>query len=77
LVVDGHRAGSPVLKRALTAFGGDAVADEQAMRWLWVACTAAGIVVGLRELGRAVRTARESGAPSSCFPSRSSMSSGR
>ena len=42
LVTEGHSAGAPLLKEALSAFRSDAVSAEQALRWLWVACTAAG-----------------------------------
>jgi DNA-binding CsgD family transcriptional regulator len=44
LVTDGHRAGTPVLKQALSAFRGDEVSAPESLRWLWVACTAAGLV---------------------------------
>jgi DNA-binding CsgD family transcriptional regulator len=44
LVTEGHSRGAPVLKQALSAFRGDAVSAEQALRWLWVACTAAGLL---------------------------------
>ena len=66
LVTEGHAAGAPVLKRAIDAFCGDAVPAEHALRWLWVACTAAGLVWdydGWDVLSeRLVNLARDSGA---------------
>jgi DNA-binding CsgD family transcriptional regulator len=37
---DGYRAGVPVLRRALTAFGTDMSVEEE-LRWLWLACLTA------------------------------------
>jgi DNA-binding CsgD family transcriptional regulator/tetratricopeptide (TPR) repeat protein len=66
LVTDGHRAGAPVLKQALSAFRGDEVSAAEDLRWLWVACTAAGLVWDFDawELlsGRLVGLARDAGA---------------
>jgi DNA-binding CsgD family transcriptional regulator len=66
LVTDGHRAGAPVLNRALSAFRGDEVSAAEGLRWLWVACTAAGLVWDFDawdELsGRLVGLARDAGA---------------
>jgi DNA-binding CsgD family transcriptional regulator len=66
LVTDGYRAGVPVLNHALSAFRGDEVSAEEGLRWLWVACTAAGLVWDFDAWdvlsGRLVRLARDAGA---------------
>jgi DNA-binding CsgD family transcriptional regulator len=66
LVTDGHRAGAPVLKQALSAFRGDEVSAAEGLRWLWVACTAAGLVWDFDAWevlsGRLVGLARDAGA---------------
>src|SRR4051812_10524999 len=66
LVTDGHRAGAPVLNHALTAFRGDEVSAAEGLRWLWVACTAAGLVWDFDAWdvlsGRLVGLARDAGA---------------
>jgi DNA-binding CsgD family transcriptional regulator len=41
LITEGHAAGVPVLKRALTAFRGESVSIEEELRWLWHACRVA------------------------------------
>jgi DNA-binding CsgD family transcriptional regulator len=41
LITEPPRAATPMLKRALSAFRGDSVSNEDALRWLWLACTAA------------------------------------
>jgi AAA ATPase domain len=38
LVTDGHAVGVPMLKRAVSAFRDEAVADQEALRWLPFAC---------------------------------------
>jgi DNA-binding CsgD family transcriptional regulator/tetratricopeptide (TPR) repeat protein len=38
LVTDGHRVGAPMLKRAVSAFRGEAVPAPDALRWLPFAC---------------------------------------
>jgi DNA-binding CsgD family transcriptional regulator len=65
VTVDGYAAGAPTLKRALREFHDEPMSDEEALRWLWLACRAA------RALGeeaisdelteRHVRLAREAG----------------
>ena len=65
VTIDGYAAGAPTLKRALRAFHDEPMSDEEALRWLWLACRAA------RALGdeaiwdelteRQVRLAREAG----------------
>jgi DNA-binding CsgD family transcriptional regulator len=41
LITEGHAAGVPVLKRALTAFRGESISTEEELRWLWHACRVA------------------------------------
>ena len=66
LIADGPAAGTPVLRTALTAFGGDKIGTEEGLRWLWLAGRAAGYIwdyenwdaLTLKQVG----LARESGA---------------
>jgi len=44
LVTEGYPAGAPVLRRAVSAFRGTDVSREEELRWLWLACHAAGLV---------------------------------
>ena len=44
LITDGHAAGAPLLKQAVSAFRGADVSPEKGLRWLWLACQAAGLV---------------------------------
>jgi DNA-binding CsgD family transcriptional regulator len=66
LICEGYPAGAPVLRQAVSAFRGTDVSREEELRWLWLACHAAGIVwdyAGWDMLsGRQVTLARESGA---------------
>jgi DNA-binding CsgD family transcriptional regulator len=66
LVTDGHHAGAPVLNHALTAFRGDDISAAEGLRWLWVACTAAGLIWDFDAWdvlsGRLVGLARDAGA---------------
>ena len=66
LVTDGHRAGAPVLNQALSAFRGDEVSAAEGLRWLWVACTASGLVWDFDAWdvlsGRLVALSRDAGA---------------
>jgi DNA-binding CsgD family transcriptional regulator len=65
VTIDGYGRGAPTLKRALREFHDEPMSDEDALRWLWLACRAA------RALGdeaiwdelseRQVRLAREAG----------------
>src|SRR3954464_15344406 len=65
VTIDGYSSGAPTLKRALTEFHDAPMSDEDALRWLWLACRAA------RALGedaisdelteRQVRLARDAG----------------
>ena len=44
LIIDGHAAGTPVLREALTAFRSDQIETEEGLRWLWLAGRAAGYI---------------------------------
>ena len=65
VTIDGYAAGVPTLKRALRAFRDEPMSDEDALRWLWLACRAAralGDEASWDELTeRQVRLAREAG----------------
>ncbi len=65
VTIDGYAAGAPTLKRALRAFRDEPMSDEDALRWLWLACRAAralGDEVTCDEFTeRHVRLAREAG----------------
>ena len=65
VTIDGYAAGAPTLKRALRAFRDEPMSDEDALRWLWLACRAAralGDEASWDELTeRQVRLAREAG----------------
>jgi len=41
LIAEGPAAAAPTLKRALTAFSGNEVPEQEALRWLWLACPVA------------------------------------
>ncbi|MCW2963118.1 MAG: helix-turn-helix transcriptional regulator [Actinomycetia bacterium] len=66
LITDGAAAGTPVLRKALTAFGNDEIGTEEGLRWLWLAGRAAGYIWDYENWDaltrRQVRLARESGA---------------
>ena len=65
VTIDGYAAGAPALKRALRAFRDEPMSDDDALRWLWLACRAAralGDEASWDELTeRQVRLAREAG----------------
>jgi DNA-binding CsgD family transcriptional regulator len=42
LTTEGYTAGAPALKRALAAFRDEPMSEEEALRWLWLACRVAG-----------------------------------
>jgi DNA-binding CsgD family transcriptional regulator len=44
LICEGYPAAAPVLRQAVSAFRGTEVSTEEGLRWLWLACHAAGIV---------------------------------
>ena len=66
LTIQGYAAGAPVLKRALSAFRDDPMSEQDALRWLWLACRVAralGDDASWDELtDRQVRLARKAGA---------------
>ena len=66
LICEGYSAGAPVLRQAVSAFRGTDVSREERLRWLWLACHAAGIVwdyAGWDVLSdRQVTLARDAGA---------------
>jgi DNA-binding CsgD family transcriptional regulator len=66
LITEGHAAGSPLLKRAVSAFRRDDVSREDGLRWLWLACRAAALLWDDEAWDvlsdRLVRLARDSGA---------------
>jgi DNA-binding CsgD family transcriptional regulator len=66
LICEGYGAGTPVLRRAVSAFGGADVSAEEGLRWLWLACRAASIVWDYASWdvlsGRHVTLARDAGA---------------
>ena len=41
LITERLRGATPMLKRALSAFRGDDLSNDEALRWLWVACVTA------------------------------------
>jgi DNA-binding CsgD family transcriptional regulator len=66
LICEGYPAGAPVLCQAVSAFRGTEVSRDEELRWLWLACHAAGLVWDHASWdvlsGRQVRLAHESGA---------------
>jgi DNA-binding CsgD family transcriptional regulator len=66
LICEGYPAGAPVLHRAVSAFRGPDVSAEEELRWLWLACHAAGMVWDHASWdvlsGRQVTLARDAGA---------------
>jgi DNA-binding CsgD family transcriptional regulator len=66
LIADGAAAGTPVLRKALTAFANDEIETEEGLRWLWLAGRAAGYVWDYENWDaltrKQIRLARESGA---------------
>jgi DNA-binding CsgD family transcriptional regulator len=41
LITEGYPAGTPILRRALSAFRSEHISREEGLRWLWLACLAA------------------------------------
>jgi DNA-binding CsgD family transcriptional regulator len=66
LITDGHAAGIPLLKQAVSAFRSADVSREEGLRWLWLACQAAGLVWDHESWdvlsARLIMLAREAGA---------------
>ena len=66
LITEGHAAGTPVLREALTAFGSDEISNEEGLRWLWLAGRAAAYIWDYDSwdalIARQIRLSREFGA---------------
>src|SRR4029077_899699 len=66
LIIDGHTAATPTVRRALTAFDRAETGTEDDLRWLWLAGRTAGFIWDYERwdslTARQVRVARESGA---------------
>lgn len=66
LISEGHAAGAPEVRQALSAFRGAALTREEELRWLWLACHASTIVWDYPSWdalsARYVKLARETGA---------------
>jgi DNA-binding CsgD family transcriptional regulator len=66
LITEGHAAGTPILREALSAFSDDEIGSEEGLRWLWLAGRTAGFIwdyEGWDSLTmRQARIAREVGA---------------
>jgi len=66
LITQGWPAGAPMLKWAVSTFRGADVSREEGLRWLWLACHAAGIIWDYESWdvlsARQVKLARDTGA---------------
>ena len=66
LITEGHAAGAPSLRAAVSAFRADSLPRDEGLRWLWVACQAAGLLWDYDAWdalsGRLVQLARDAGA---------------
>jgi DNA-binding CsgD family transcriptional regulator len=66
LITAGHTAGVPILRQALSAFCSEEISTAEGLRWLWVACHAAGLLWDYESLdalsARKIQLARDSGA---------------
>jgi DNA-binding CsgD family transcriptional regulator len=66
LITDGHTAGAPLLKQALTKFRSADVTREEGLRWLYLACHAAVLMFDYESWGvlsaRLIALARDAGA---------------
>jgi DNA-binding CsgD family transcriptional regulator len=66
LVAEGPSAGTPTIRKALSAFQGDELGTEESLRWLWLAGRAAGFIWDYEHwdslTARHIRAAREAGA---------------
>jgi DNA-binding CsgD family transcriptional regulator len=66
LITDGAAAGTPVLRKAVSAFANDEIETEEGLRWLWLAGRAAMYIWDYENTDaltqRQVRVGRESGA---------------
>jgi DNA-binding CsgD family transcriptional regulator len=66
LITDSHAAGTPILRRAVSAFRSEEISAAEGLRWLWVASHAAGLLWDYERLdmlsARKVQLTRDSGA---------------
>jgi DNA-binding CsgD family transcriptional regulator len=66
LITEGHAAGTPVLREALTAFRSDEISNDEGLRWLWLAGRAAAYIWDYDGwdalIARQIRLSREFGA---------------
>jgi DNA-binding CsgD family transcriptional regulator len=66
LITEGHAAGTPIVRKALSAFHSAEIGTEEALRWLWLAGRAAGFIWDYEAWDslttRQIRAAREAGA---------------
>ncbi|HEY4427589.1 MAG TPA: AAA family ATPase [Solirubrobacteraceae bacterium] len=66
LITDGHGAGAPILRQALSTFRRDEVSSEDGLRWLWLAYNAAVLLWDYESWdvlsARFVQLARDAGA---------------
>jgi len=66
LITEGHAAGTPTVRKALSAFCSDEIGTEQGLRWLWLAGRTAGFIWDYENWDsltmRQIRAAREVGA---------------
>src|SRR5712692_7568178 len=64
-IAEGHQAGAPMLKQAVSAFRSEDLSREEGLRWLWLACHAAGLVRDYESWdalsARQVKLARDAG----------------
>ena len=68
LITEGPAAGTPIVRKALSAFHSDEIGTEEGLRWLWLAGRAAGFIWDYEGLGLADQRAR------SASPARSARS---
>jgi DNA-binding CsgD family transcriptional regulator len=65
LISEGHAAGVPTLRQALSAFRGGGITREEELHWVWLACQASGFVCDNQSWdvlsARHVALARETG----------------
>ncbi|HKA28450.1 MAG TPA: LuxR C-terminal-related transcriptional regulator, partial [Candidatus Binatia bacterium] len=68
VIIEGHAAGATLLRQALAAFRGEDISMEEGLRWLWIACHAAGLLWDYDSWdalsARLVQLARDAGARS-------------
>jgi DNA-binding CsgD family transcriptional regulator len=66
LITEGHAAGTPILRDALTEFRGDEISTDESLRWLWLAGRAAAYIWDYDTwdalTARQIRLSRQAGA---------------